>query len=361
MNSSDENKVFSELLRGALSSGQSGEVCARFEAGEASAYLEKALTRAEVNEFESHLAGCGICRQHLLELSKLAPISPDPPVVVSEVKTGWWQWLFSGWRLGLAGGFAATAAAVMIFVVTHRRPGTEQLAVRNEVSMPAQAPLTVTSPSPDLQSVASTAKAREVEKKAASPAVAAQAEKPAAPAADVKDAGRLEPRADIPSPPPPVVAAVPNLEGAGVVQAPDAERKMKVASAEALRDQSDQLMRNNSGRMVTGPMQNQANQVQPMQAEEMRQRQASKSEMARTVSTAKKVETRRAGGKRFTLVDGVWTDEELRDARGIATVSLKRDGDEMKKLVSEYPSLKEIFALGKVLVVWKGKVYKTLE
>jgi hypothetical protein len=67
-------------------------------------------------------------------------------------------------------------------------------------------------------------------------------------------------------------------------------------------------------------------------------------------------------GKTFYLLDGVWTDSEFKTESKLPVVTLKFASDEYFNLVGQEPKLAECFALGRrVVVVWKGKVYRVEE
>jgi hypothetical protein len=64
---------FETMLRRHLRSGAAPvAACAGFDLDAASSYLEGALGGPHLASYESHLAGCAICRRHLIELARLA-------------------------------------------------------------------------------------------------------------------------------------------------------------------------------------------------------------------------------------------------------------------------------------------------
>src|SRR5262245_15389365 len=68
---------FETMLRRHLRSGAAPvTACAGFDLDAASAYLEGALGGPHLASYESHLAGCAICRRHLIELARLAQAAP---------------------------------------------------------------------------------------------------------------------------------------------------------------------------------------------------------------------------------------------------------------------------------------------
>lgn len=67
-------------------------------------------------------------------------------------------------------------------------------------------------------------------------------------------------------------------------------------------------------------------------------------------------------GRTFYLRDGVWTDSEFKAGAGLTEVKVKFGSDEYFNLLSREPKLADFFALGqRVVVVWKGQVYRVEE
>lgn len=71
---------------------------------------------------------------------------------------------------------------------------------------------------------------------------------------------------------------------------------------------------------------------------------------------------RHVAGKTFYLRDGVWTDSEFKAEAKLPVVTLKFASDEYFDLTGQETKLAECFAIGqRVVVVWKGKVYRVEE
>jgi len=71
---------------------------------------------------------------------------------------------------------------------------------------------------------------------------------------------------------------------------------------------------------------------------------------------------RQAAGKTFYLRDGVWTDSEFRPDDKLPVTDLKFASEDYFNLIGQEPKLADCFALDKrVIVVWKGKVYRVEE
>lgn len=73
-------------------------------------------------------------------------------------------------------------------------------------------------------------------------------------------------------------------------------------------------------------------------------------------------QVRQVAGKTFYLRDGVWTDSEFKADDKLPVITLKFASDEYFNTIGQEPKLAECFALDKrVVVVWKGKVYRVEE
>jgi Ca-activated chloride channel family protein len=68
---------------------------------------------------------------------------------------------------------------------------------------------------------------------------------------------------------------------------------------------------------------------------------------------------RRAGGKTFYLIDGVWTDSEFKADAKLPETSTSFGSEEYFALLKQHPKLADYFALAeKVIVVFEGRVYR---
>src|SRR5215471_11739392 len=118
---------FETMLRRHLRSGAAPvAACAGFDLDAASEYLEGALDEWRRASYESHLAGCAICRRHLIELARLAQAAPSfesRPAAAPDRIPAWdrWKEAVAGWfdlstwnlKWQIAG---ATGAAFMILI-----------------------------------------------------------------------------------------------------------------------------------------------------------------------------------------------------------------------------------------------------
>src|SRR5262245_4127562 len=91
------------MLRRHLRSGAAPvAACAGFDLDAASEYLEGALDEWRRASYESHLAGCAICRRHLIELARLAQAAPGfeaRPAAAPDRIPAWdrWKKVVAGW------------------------------------------------------------------------------------------------------------------------------------------------------------------------------------------------------------------------------------------------------------------------
>src|SRR5882724_10988726 len=67
---------------------------------------------------------------------------------------------------------------------------------------------------------------------------------------------------------------------------------------------------------------------------------------------------RRVDGKTFYLRDGVWTDSEFKPDSRLPETTLTFGSDDYFALLKQKPRLSNFFALGRVLVVFDGRIYK---
>ena len=71
---------------------------------------------------------------------------------------------------------------------------------------------------------------------------------------------------------------------------------------------------------------------------------------------------RSVAGKTFYLRDGVWTDSEFKAEAKLSEVKVKFGTDAYFDLLRQDPKLADFFSLGqRVIVVWKGKVWRVEE
>jgi hypothetical protein len=166
---------FETMLRRHLRSGAAPvTACAGFDLDAASAYLEGALGGSHRASYESHLAGCALCRRHLIELARLAQAAPSfeaRPAAAPDRIPAWdrWKEAVAGWfdlstwnlKWQVAGAtgvaFAILIAALGVqFLRRGPNQATGALSVANAPALTAAEPSPQTFPSPTLASEPST-------------------------------------------------------------------------------------------------------------------------------------------------------------------------------------------------------------
>ena len=116
--------------------GKAAQLCAGFDAETANAYLESALRVVAQQSYETHLAACTDCRQHVTALMRLntqfapAPmVAPAPAILPQAVRAvreplwsqwlaplqAWWAAANLSWGLTSAGALATVLLAVFAF------------------------------------------------------------------------------------------------------------------------------------------------------------------------------------------------------------------------------------------------------
>ena len=88
-------------------------------------------------------------------------------------------------------------------------------------------------------------------------------------------------------------------------------------------------------------------------------RQSREQQNLATLKDDQSAAVKRAGGKTFYLVDGVWTDSEFKRESALLETVVKFGSDEYFALLKQNPKLGTYFALAeRVLVVFEGRVYR---
>src|SRR5262245_13809532 len=162
-------EVFETMLGRHLRSGATPVVaCAGFDLDAASAYLEGALGLSHRASYESHLAGCAICRRHLIELARLTQAAPSfesRPAAAPDRIPAWdrWKEAVAGWFhlptwnlkwqiAGASGAAFAILIAALGVQLWRRAPNQPDLAVSRANAAPPASELTAQAfPSPTLE------------------------------------------------------------------------------------------------------------------------------------------------------------------------------------------------------------------
>ncbi len=394
-------------------------VCEGFDAEQAGAYLEQALSKTALMTYEKHLTACASCRHHVIELSRLMPAGTNENLATSPNEPTFGQRffkLFSGWRLGaLAGLGIATTALLLFFVstqITNKNPETMVAADRS----PAMAAAT---PKSQVQVAGEIAgnKAGDMQTKAmASPAPglagsvdAASAAKWAPPAgtssAVTPSTITVNGAANQPAPPP-ISKPTTGLAAEDLKREVSRDEMLQNQTQTQLRTDNWQQQRAMPTPTPRGPS---VNQMQAERAPDLRKndiRTTKSGEESAKAAPAKAVEdkarvaevaeiraednviiekgkdeektkkkssaegraksaakltpalTKEINGKNFRLENGIWVDTQYNAGAGLAVARLKYNSDEYKRVLKDTPELRGWFNLKSVIIVWQDKVYR---
>ncbi len=382
---------FDALLKAQVRQHVNVAVCHQFDPDDATAFLERAMSKTALATFEEHLASCAVCRRHLIELSRLLP---SPPIVVPPIgdrltfKERWSEW-FSGWGLGALAGLSAVAATVLVIAVVVNRSAsdTAPLLVADNQNTEQVVPL----PSPALPDISEEELKLKDKLMRAAPGIRSveNQEVASAPSAATQEPQAVGASGEAVAPPPPPAPAPSKAEAERKDSAPS-----QVASAGAV--VAEGRVPNLRAQTPSGPEFNQlqvdralerskksndaavqsadaapreAAKPTPKLADKPKERivekideEADQKQMkpraAKQSPTTKIITRRVVSGKTFRQENGIWIDETYDANKGLPVVRLTRDSDEYKQTIGNLPSLKPYFDLKPVIVVWQGKVYR---
>lgn len=400
---------FETMLRQHLARG--GAVvaaCTGVDADGASAYLEGSLAGAARSGFEAHLAGCPTCRRYVIELSRLSQSLSPTPVTTTR---GVWEQLHTtlatwfdpaGWRWQWAPAAAALFLAVLAVQMWQpRRQENATVATVTPNAVPgSQAP--VGAPTPLVVTPAS----EENEQRAGAGIVAA-----------VKEAHRREvPKPEIGAPHPLENLTALNLSAPGSAaqgatqlssrmlnyqipsEAPSAAHKQPVVlpappsaaggglAPLAVNDQVA-FSFEQAGALAAAPQQPMiaARLAAPAEAspagrgrEKAKLQPASESWRSRVLGYMPLSKTEaerkpeaslpeisramivRIHDKLFRFEQGVWIDQAYKPEMQWRVLKLVRGSREYEQVLAAEPQLKDFFARGSILILWKDKIYKVV-
>ncbi|MBL8189963.1 MAG: zf-HC2 domain-containing protein [Acidobacteria bacterium] len=414
---------FETMLRRHLSRGGSVvEACMGFDADTANAYLENALNASARSRYDSHLAGCPSCRRHVIELSRLMQL-PQPesnlaPAVApasiwshwKSVVSEWGEWLgLANWQQGWA--TAGIAAAILIGVVS------VQLWRQQQNGQPAGTNFATT----DAANVNSTKGAGDnsilpSEGVSATPGVAGQAgtgeprsqtlavnnvPKPdvspnpnsssllagnhaTVGSTFVQPVGTQPMNLMVTTPPSlPVTQSangvvVTSLSGGQTFNAPIARSVSAELTAPAPPPMKESELRDNVVAAQIGPLPSEnpmARKPKESRTQKSsssvfdkafsfmpsrRTENAAKQEEKEIEQDAPKLLTIRRRDKVFNYQSGFWVDSSYKPEMAWRVTKVVLDSEDYKQLLAAEPLLKEYFAHGQAIVVWKDKIYKVV-
>lgn len=413
---------FETMLRRHLSRGGSVvEACLGFDADTANAYLENALNAQARARFDSHLAGCPSCRRHVIELSRLMqlpqPESNRAPAVAAPgiwshwkaVVAEWGEWLgLATWQQGWA--TAAAAAAILIGVVSvqlwrQQAQHSENQHAAVQVASGGQNPQTTPNPETsllagnDLAGSGETSRLRlndsNIPRPDVSPIPANTSLTAGQPGNEVAGrnfglgtlfapTGNTQFRLDVTTPPSPpqaqpvtatmvsplladrqtfgVAAKTVSAETSAPPPPPvaDAERRENVVAAQIGPLPSDNPMAKKSKepkppKSSSGAFDKAFSFLPTRKTEDAR-----KLEEKEIEPDAPKLLAIRRRDKVFNYQGGFWVDSSYKSEMAWRVTKVVLDSEEYKQLLAAEPLLKEYFAHGQAVVVWKDKIYKVV-
>jgi hypothetical protein len=409
---------FETMLRRHLRSGAAPvAACAGFDLDAASAYLEGALDEWRRASYESHLAGCAICRRHLIELARLAQAAPSielRPAATPDRIPAWnrWKQVVAGWfdlstwnlKWQIAG---ATGAAFVILIAAlgvqlWRRASYQaevSLSRASAASQPGaeQSVRGLLSPTPEPPP-------QDADTPVGQNLIARRSEGPAIPAPEPTVRSKGDPTSVPVEVSSKMIALNPNLssEAPPATRTRDAEAEVNESSKasepvlDAFRADPRQFVPKDTApgaqdfprfqpQLVKNKPEppSKATPKQPISrqaldaAREVIKRSFSPLRKGFTESERKEIpDTQeatedesskllvwRVRGKVFRFEKGTWIDQEYKpEMQEWRRWTLTRDSDEYKRVLRAEPLLKEFFDKGPILIVWKNNtIYKVLK
>jgi hypothetical protein len=401
--------VFENLLRAYVSRPSNPDkACTEFDPDQANAYIERRLTGSARSQYEHHLWECTGCRKNVVALMRLAQADVISTIPVRQVpQSTWFASILQSFSVLARPQWALAAAALLVLGISlplivsmNRNRQDIPAAAQQSVDAAPQASRTPADSPATLASARTEAKTDEqfrahetthrgnaADKSDAKPELIAKNTQPAtgdaAGAAGLmagrdlakkqeagavaqeelraKSESQLAQQQVAPAP------AAPGTQGARSEaqqtrqqQPTDKESAQQIAEPKPRADQESNEKSKVSEAAVAAP---------PPSADAARDRAMKRppSKLAlRDPSTgeAVRVEERKTNGKHFFLRGGAWTDKDYDPDKDLPTVTVIRDSNVYKELLSKRSGLKTIMALfaanERAIIVFKGTVYKLI-
>lgn len=381
------------------------QVCPDFDPDQANAYIERTLTGASRLRYEAHLSQCAACRKNVVALVRLA--EADTVARLSQAREVARSTWFSGVKQMFGAlsqpQWAMAAAAVIVLAISlplllpRNQAREASLAiVESDRLQSATAPASPGA-NPKSGNVAPSASHLGASKQRGNSDEKTEILARNAPAASkpADAAARIEAAADLSK----------KLEARGASQSgEEAQRKsegqLSQAPAQAGAAPGSQVGKNDSDQnRQQQPEKDSAQRASEpkvaVRAEEERAKEkteraddvaappapASSSEVARArtgmrrnppklslrdsgTSEAVRPEERKFSGKKFLFRDGAWTDKDFDPNKELPVVTIIRDSNVYKEVLSKRPGLKPFLtgfpAAERAIIVYKGTVYKLI-
>jgi hypothetical protein len=390
--------VIHNLLRAYVSRPTNPQqACPDFDPDQANAYIERSLPGASRLQYEGHLSECAACRKNVVALVRLAEadsvaaLSPAREVA----RSTWFSEVKQAFRAMSQPQWAMAAAAVIVLAIS-----LPLLLSRNQGREGPQA--IVESNGPQSAAGPASSDANPASGDTASSSVVASSKQHEKTDILAKNAPSASKTTDATA----GVGAVDDLskkpEVTGAPQQADEQRKAEGQLAPAQggaapgsqvakkdSDQSRQQQSEKDSTQQASESKAAARADEPSAKKENEGRAeeaaappppASSSEVARSRSglrrsgklslrdsatgEAVRPEERKFSGKKFLFTDGAWTDKDFDPNKDLPVVTIIRDSNVYKEVLSKRPGLKPFLtgfpAAERAIIVYKGTVYKLI-
>lgn len=399
--------VIDNLLRAYVSRPSNPrQACPDFDPDQANAYIEHSLTGASRSRYEQHLSECATCRKNVVALVRLAEADGLVPGSPELSRSGWFDGARRVFGAMSQPQWAMAAAAVIVLaislplVLSHNWNRQESAALVG--SAPGESPKQT--PAPEMaQASPKSAEAASASTNSTVPAIpkerdkreidalavnAPQAPKPSDSAAGFGGVTELSKKVDTasvstkpaeeqrnselqvaqgqtqggaaPSPQLPKNEVAKNDSDQGRQQ-PEKDSALQANEAKARADQeSNQKQDVGKGEAAVAPP---ALVSSPQVAGPRALRRSAPKLSLRDNSSGETVraDERKISGKKFLFKDGAWTDKDFNPDKDLPVVTIFRDSNTYKEVISKRAGLRSIMerfsVTERAIIVYKGTVY----
>jgi hypothetical protein len=389
-----------KLIRAYVSRpGNPHQACPEFDPDRANAYIERSLTGSSRAQYEAHLYECGACRKGVVALVRMAEADAVISVVPGReaARSTWFSGVSRMFGALSQPQWAMAAAAVIVLAIS-----LPLFLSRNRVQDSSQAiveriqPQTASPGAPPSENAAASAATSKQREKSDEKAELVARNAPAAPktAEAPAGAGTIGPLVKKPE----VADAVQPAEGQRKSEAPVTQTPAQGGAApgsQVAKNDSDQgrqqQTEKDAAKVAAEPQtvaraeESAADKAGKEKAQKTDEAAApppaSSSELARSRAgglrppaklslrdsapgEAVRADERRLGGKKFLFRDGAWTDKDFDPNKDLPMVTVIRDSNVYKELLSKRAGLKVIMerftSAERAIIVYKGTVYKLI-
>lgn len=398
--------VIDSLLRAYVSRpGNTDQMCPDFDPDQANAYIEQNLTGASRLRYETHLSECAACRKTIVALVRLAEADRAASAFPAREPSRS-NWLISAKRIFGAMSqpqWAMAAVAAIVLAISlpllltrnqHREESSAMLVGGNAQNAPAPAADAPNPTSAESAPARAAAAAKQREKSDEKPELLAKGASADANEANARagvggvvgsrkteDRAAGEPVDEIQRKSEGALAQVPTQGGA----APNSQ--VAKNDSDQNRQQQPEKEKDSappaSDSKALRPDEESAGKDKVGRTEEVAQppAPASSSEVARSRGSARKAPAKlslrdsgtaesvrlsewKLNGKKFLFRDGAWTDKDFNPDKDLPVVTIIRDSNVYKEVLSKRPGLKPFLTsfspADRAIIVYKGTVYKLI-